>query len=114
MATVNYDIERATPTGVIITWPNLANGDVGQGFESLGYKFSSLVTSGTPGSGVQYVVEVANSIGVPQYVLANFVTASSLNNPQVVNVPGAALIRPSVIAGDGTTNLTFSLVMGVL
>jgi hypothetical protein len=110
MATI--DLQRTTPdslhhTCVIVTWPNLANGDQGQPIELANFADRSLQVVGVFGAGGSVRIEGSldgvnyAALTDPQGNDLNFTTAKIEAVSEVVR-----WLRPRVAAGDGTTALT--------
>lgn len=117
MATVNYstlvDVVDAKGglghIGFIITWPTMANGDVGQAIPK---NFSAFVdrtfqVEGTFGAGGSVAVQGSNdstnfrALTDPQGVV---IAVTAVGIKQVTEA--CANMRPAVTAGDGTTSVT--------
>ena len=117
MATINPVIEEqvagsVTPGGMVrVTWPAMANGDVGSPVRYHSHADRSIQVFGTFGAGGSVAVE--GSLDE-----ANFAT---LNDPQGVTLAVTTakvksiaemsiVTRPHVTAGDGTTALTVVMI----
>lgn len=94
------------------TWSTLTNGDTGHPVEWIQYADRCVSVIGTFGFGGTVVIQGSNdntnwfTLNNAQSAALSF-TAAGLK--QVVELP--RYIRPSVTAGDGTTDLDVSLVM---
>jgi hypothetical protein len=120
MATIPYTITGLQPGSghndvMLVTWPNMANGDVGQAFQFPAYADRSAQLRGTLGAGGNARIEGSNILGAtnsadydpltdPQ---GNALDLNTLKTEQVSEV--TLLIRPRITAGDGTTSLTVSM-----
>jgi hypothetical protein len=94
-----------------VTWPGLLNGDVGDAFDLQAYFIASVEWEGTPGAGFQGQTQISNkpaSVGAPsQWTNVSVLQATSATELLPGNtIPYAMQVRPSVTAGDGTTNMT--------
>jgi hypothetical protein len=112
MATINYQLEQVSQNSTVVTWSNLANGDVGQSFSATGYMLGYWEITGTPGSSMAGKLMQAYSVSNPMYL--------SLTNFTYSNVPGlfdgpsngnyCGSLYPEITAGDGTTDITITAV----
>lgn len=111
-----------TPTTEFITagreiikfvWTGLLNGDSGSPIEFANYPDRSIQVSGTFGAGGSVLMEGSNN-GEVSYSTLNKTTdgtAMTIISASLVGVLElAAQIRPRVTAGDGTTNLTVTMI----
>jgi len=106
-ATISGDAER---NGIIVTWADMANGDVGAPTKFTQFADRSMQVEGTFGAGGSVAAEGSNDgsnyraltdpQGVTIAVTANGIKAIT---EAVVN------IRPHVTAGDGTTSVTVTM-----
>jgi hypothetical protein len=95
---------------VVVSWLNMANGDDGQPFEFCQYADRSIQVVGTFGAGGIVRIEGSNN-GTDWAVLTdaqgNDLNFSSAKIEQVIEA--TFLIRPRVVAGDGSTSLSVIL-----
>lgn len=93
-------------------WSALANGDVGAAVEYADYPYRSVQVSGTFGVGGSIKIEASNNGGVNWATLLDVFAAAlvfTVTGLRMFN--GLAITtRPSVTAGDGTTNLTVTMI----
>lgn len=89
-------------------WENLVNGDTGQPLEFGGWADRSVQVVGTFGSGGKCVIQGSLMLASPTYATLTDagsvdleITAASIE--QIL--PMAIWLRPSITAGDGTTDL---------
>ena len=101
--------------GVIkVTWSGLLNGDQGRAEDLTRYPDRAAQLTGTLGAGGSVNVEGSNDGGTTYAILndtrgeGNPITLTALDMRAVLENP--ALLRPNVTAGDGTTNLTLTIV----
>lgn len=110
-ATVNY-----APNGhrniVQVVWTGLLNGDDGSPVELPGYADRSIQVVGTLGAGGNVRVQGADD-AVPTYATLSDPQGNALD----INAAGikaisevSKLTRPLITAGDGTTDLTVTMV----
>lgn len=113
MATVNYQLEQISPPSIVVTWPNMANGDVGQVLpNTAAYTLAAVALSGTPGTGLQVNVEQAYSPDNPVFVRTTQYSHTDVpGNFAVQTAQNLGLARPNVVAGDGTTDVTVTFVL---
>jgi hypothetical protein len=112
MPTINLLRDFSTGAGVGSKWPAMANGDVGQPFETLDFGDISVQVVGTFGTGGTVILEGSNqstpttwaTLNDPQGNAISF-TAGKIE--QVLEMP--RWIRPNVTGGDGTTSLAVEL-----
>ena len=99
-------------TCVVVTWPNMQNGDDGQPIELANFADRSVQVVGTFGTGGK--VRIEGSLDGANY--------SPLTDPQGndLDITTAKIeaisevvrwIRPRVITGDGTTSLTITMLL---
>lgn len=93
-------------------WEGLGNGDQGVGVSLATFAETSVQVSGTFGSGGDMNLEGSNDGGTTWFVLNDPQgTALAITDTGVYKVQEyAELVRPNVIAGDGTTNLDIHLI----
>ena len=113
MIEVQKDIPASLQhTCVVATWPNMQNGDDGQPIELANFADRSVQVTGTFGAGGK--VRIEGSLDGASY--------APLTDPQGndLDLTTAKLeavsevvrwIRPRVIAGDGTTSLTVTMLL---
>lgn len=96
----------------VVQWTTLANGDDGTPMEMPGAADRSVQFTGTFGSGGTIQIEGSND-GSNYNVLTdpqgNNISKTSASIEQVVEL--TRYIRPRVTAGDGTTNLTCTMLV---
>jgi len=117
MATRSFEVVRHTfeASGVImVRWTNLLNGDDGQPFPCPHYSDKSVQVTGTFGTGGTIIAEGSNILDSPTYAtlrdpLGNNISLTSAGIKQVME--NSYWIRPRVTAGDGTTNLTVTVIL---
>lgn len=101
------------PNVILVTWPNMQNGDTGAPVKYSQWSDRSIQVEGTLGAAGNMAWEGSLNGGANYRVLANpqgtAINATTLS----INATNAAvpLVRPHVTAGDGTTSLTVSLHM---
>lgn len=106
MATVDYDISTIVGKTPRIVWDNLLQGDTGLGFPIV------------EGQGALATVEIGGTFGTATvtlkvsntgtYYQAKDVAGTNISTTSAALFEfrtGAALVRPEVSGGDGTTNL---------
>lgn len=102
--TLTNDFPTAQMDGIVCTWAGLLNGDQGNGYAS-DWQTASVQVTGTFGAGGSVRLEGSND-GTNYFALS----PTALTAAGLFAAMGAAerpkFIRPSVTAGDGTTNLT--------
>ena len=110
MATINWTKTEIQGGGHVITWTNMANGDVGQAFVGGGAADRSVQIRGTWGTGGSTTLKGSND-GTNYLALTdpqgNAITKTADALEAVMEL--AAYTRPEVTAGDGTTAITVSL-----
>lgn len=98
---------------VRVVWASMANGDVGGPVERLRFPDRSVQVVGTFGAGGNCRIQGSNEASPTNY--------ATLTDPQgnALDFTAAAIelvtemtssIRPNVTAGDGTTNLTVTMI----
>ena len=116
MAVNQPTITAAVPgddTVLIVTWANMANGDTAIGFPAAQWSDRTVQVAGTFGASGNVAIQGSNNGGASYAVLqddygvALNVTAASIRK---ATAP-VQLIAPAVTAGDGTTNITVSMVV---
>jgi hypothetical protein len=94
----------------VVTWTGLLNGDDGDPFEMPGWAVRSVQVSGTLGAAGAVTIEGSNN-GANYLALTdpqgNALAINSLRIEAIAEL--TRWIRPRVTAGDGTTNLTVTL-----
>lgn len=99
----NVDMEHAT----LVTWSGLLNGDTGTRVSYTDFPDRTVQFLGTFGTGGSVSFEGSND-GTNWVVLTdpqgNAITKTAAGIEAVTETP--RYVRPSVTAGDGTTNLT--------
>jgi len=115
MATITAAITEIKPyreNGHAILWETLTNGDSGSSIEMPGSAIRSVQVTGTFGAGGTVVIQGSNDGS--NWVTLNDIegnalslTAAGIESIQEVT----RYIRPSVTAGDGTTDLDVTLVL---
>lgn len=113
MATITPTIERNGDGSVmIVTWPDMANGDDGTPVDMAQWADRSVQVVGTPGAGGNLRIEGSNNE-------VNYNTLSDLQG-DAMDFTAAGIkavaevtqkVRPRVTAGDGATELTAVLLM---
>lgn len=115
MAVVAYTVEALKTwkdRAHVITWSSLANGDVGSALEMPGSPDRSIQVVGTFGSGGNLRIQGSNdgsnwsTLTDPQ---GNDINLTASKIEQIMEV--VRYMRPNVTAGDGTTNLTVSILI---
>lgn len=107
----------ATRTGVTtkpnkgvlkIVWSGLLNGDDGTFLDAPTYPDKTVTVEGTPGVGFSIQIEDgnANILNDPQ----DAALSGNLVNDTKVILENPEKLRPNVTAGDGTTNVTVTLI----
>lgn len=96
----------------VITWASLANGDTGSALEMPGSPDRSVQVTGTFGSGGNLRIQGSNdgsnwnTLTDPQ---GNDINLTASKIEKIMEV--VRYMRPNVTAGDGTTNLTVSILI---
>jgi hypothetical protein len=119
MSVVSYSILLKKPGVVIAQWTGLKNGDTGQPFCGPSFPDRSVQVKGTFGSGGNCAIEGSNDITSPTWaVLKDALKADTLLNITAagINCVGENVYqhRPNVTAGDGTTDLTVTMLMATM
>lgn len=115
MATIVWvpdEIQKRGDDGHIITWPDMAIGDVGLPLEMTGSSKRSIQVSGTFSAGAVGVIEGSNNGAT--YDLLRDITGNNLRFKasgiaQIGVLP--RYLRPRIDGGDGGTSLTFSMLV---
>lgn len=97
---------------MLIVWTGLLNGDVGEPFTLSQYADRSVQVTGTFGAGGTVQIEGSNdesNWAVLKDNQGDALTFLSAGLRQVMEVSVA--IRPAVVAGDGTTTTTVSMLV---
>lgn len=112
MATVDYKVEQVGERSIVVTWSNLANGDEGEALPITGWFASTVQLSGTPGSGLSLAIEQSAAIENPFWVVQStpFTTAQVPLLGSLGSIFSSGMTRPHVNNGDGSTNVTITLV----
>lgn len=93
-----------------VTWSGLLNGDTGAPFEGGDWVDRCVQVFGTFGTGGTLTVQGSNNGSNWNTLKDSFGTAIQLTSAGVVQVMEVTrYIRPSITAGDGSTNLTVSM-----
>lgn len=114
MATRNGTLSEVSEIGTVklVEWTGLLNGDDGSAAQWCDYADRCIQVSGTFGTGGSVTVEGSNN-GTVWAAMAdpqgNTLTFTSAKIEQALELP--RYVRPRVTAGDGTTNLTVSILM---
>lgn len=99
-------------TVVLMTWSGLLNGDTGAGAQWVDYSDRCIQVTGTFGAGGSVTIQGSNdgtnwaALSDPQ---GNALTFTATKIEQALELP--RYVRPSVTAGDGTTNLVVTICM---
>lgn len=116
MSTVNYTetpiLQAGVQVGSTVSWPNMANGDVGQAYSRYIWSDRSVQVEGTFGAAGNVAFKA--SIDQTNFRVINDPQGNAINitTAKIVQITEATLqIRPEVTAGDGTTSLTVSFLM---
>lgn len=115
MATINLTRDVSSGFGVAIGWTPLANGDVGQPWDTQDFGDVSVQVLGTFGVGGNLRWEGSNEVTPTNWATladpqANALDFTAAKIEQVLELP--RWMRPNVTAGDGTTALTVRLWAG--
>jgi hypothetical protein len=101
---------RATTDDIrlgVYKWTGMANGDTGQPLDMRAWYDRTIQITGTFGSGGSVSIQGSNDGGTTWVTLTdplgNALTFTSAGMKQITEL--AALIRPNVTAGDGTTSI---------
>lgn len=108
MSVIPYTIEQITPVSVVCTWAGLHNGDTGTPIPIQGFASKHGTLSGIRGVGGQLDLEISSSSQIPAWSLVSSLTTVPSDFGSTTFVP--SLFRPNVSAGDGSTNLTLTVV----
>lgn len=114
MAEIQYTQQRlefANDRAHLITWANMANGEVGVPFKMPRSADRSVQVDGTFGSGGNLRIEGSNNetyypLTDPQGNALNITSGKIEAVTEIV-----VSLRPSVTAGDGTTSLTVTMLV---
>jgi hypothetical protein len=115
MSTIAYvvtKIDKFKDDCHVITWPNMANGDIGQALEMPGSADRSVQVEGTFGTGGNVQIQGSNDstnyrpLTDPQGNQLDIATAKIEAVTELTR-----LVRPKVTAGDGTSSLTVSMLV---
>jgi hypothetical protein len=114
MATRNGSITAVSEldTVKLVSWTGLLNGDNGAAAQWCDYADRCIQVTGTFGTGGSLTIQGSNdgtnwgSLADPQ---GNALTFTSSKLEQALELP--MYVRPVVTAGDGTTNLTCTILM---
>lgn len=94
---------------MLITWPNMANGDTGNPFILAQYADRSIQVEGTFGAAGTLLLEGTNNNTAWRTLRDPFSNSISITTPNIEAVSELVLgIRPRVSSGDATTSLTVS------
>lgn len=109
MATVTHTVEKLDTwkdKSSVISYLNMANGDIGTALEMPGWADRSIQIHGTFGTGGTVVIQGSNdgsnwaTLTDPQ---GNEISITTAKIEQVMEI--TRYIRPAVTAGNGSTNL---------
>lgn len=104
--------DRGSFNAATILWEGCANGDTGSPVEVSGKEVQSVQVTGTFGSGGTVVLQGSNDGTNYVTLLDEDGSAISLTGAGLVGVRSRAkFVRPSVTAGDGTTDLDVTLLV---
>jgi hypothetical protein len=108
-----YDYKRGF---IVVTWPNIPNGNQGDPFEVSGFLLGSVDWQGTIGAGFSARLEgTDNPNGAPAVwgAIPNWTTTvAGLLVPSADTYPVfVRFVRPNITAGDGTTSMTARLLL---
>ena len=114
MAVRQASLADIAPSGNarLVTWSGLLNGDTGSPVDWVDFMDRCFQVTGTFGSGGSVTVQGSNdgtvwgALNDPQ---GNALTFTSSRLEQALELP--RYVRPSVTAGDGTTDLVVTLCM---
>ena len=117
MATVNYvetPIHKYGDNCKLVTWPDMANGDVGQAYPFPGGADRSVQFYGTFGTGGTVLMKGSNVSATTNFVVltdpqGNIISKMAEAIEQVTEV--TAWMRPEVTNGDGTTAISVALLV---
>lgn len=110
MPTITAAITPDTHFAHVVSWPAMANGDVGTPYQTGEYPDKTVQLEGTLGAGGTVLIE-GSLDGENYHVLTDFSGASlSLTALGLKGVTENVLyLRPRVSGGDGDTSLTVTL-----
>ena len=112
MATINAPIVGITKGVSKIVWANLLNGDDGSFLDAVAHPDKTVTVEGVPGAGFSIQIEDGDgnilNDPVDTALSGNLVnqTRQILENPEK--------LRPKVTSGDGTTDVTVTIIMSSL
>lgn len=108
-AVTRTDIQSGRPA-CLIGWSGLLNGDTGAWVEVVDYADRTATITGTFGTGGSVTLQGSND-GTNAFALtdpqANAITKTAAAMELIVEAP--RYIRPTVTAGDGSTNLAVQI-----
>lgn len=114
MAVRNATVYNIGPGVVKVEWTGLLNGDTGRAEDLTRYPDKTAQVKGTFGAGGSVNIEGSNDGGTTFAILND---SRGEGNPLTLTatdlrliLENAGLIRPNVTAGDGTTNLTVTII----
>lgn len=115
MATINLTRDLPNGFGASIKWASMANGDVGNAWDTQDFQDMSVQVHGTFGAGGTLTWQGSNDVSPSNwYTLTdpqgNALTVTSAKIEQVQEL--TRWMRPNVTAGDGTTALTVTVWAG--
>src|SRR6266576_4722962 len=93
--------------GYSVSWVVMHNGDVGQPIDMLGFADRSIQVEGTCGAGGNLEIQGSNdgvNVRVLHDPLGNPLDVTSASIRHIMEI--TSVMRPAVIAGDGTTSFT--------
>jgi len=96
----------------LVQWTNLGNGDTGQPFVTPYVLEKSIQVKGTFGAGGNCRIEGSNDVTSPTWAALNdsFGTALNITAAKIsLILENTNQIRPNITAGDGTTDLTVTI-----
>lgn len=114
MATRNGTISDVSELGTVklVTWTDLLNGDTGSAAQWCDFADRCVQVTGTFGAGGSVSIQGSND-GITFSILSdpqgNALTFTSTKLEQALEIP--RYVIPVVTAGDGTTNLTVTILM---
>lgn len=111
MSVIPYTIEQLTPTAVVVTWSGLHNGDTGTPLAVTGFTTRGISASGTAGAGGELSIETSTSSATPSFANLNTFSSFPLHSLGLSDSVGSSLVRPNIISGDGTTDLSVTVVL---
>lgn len=113
MAVRNATVTNVAKGVIKVQWTGLLNGDQGRAEDLTRFPDRTVQLTGTLGAGGSINVEGSNDGGSTYHIMndtrgeGNVLTLTALDMRQILENP--ALMRPNVTAGDGTTNLTLTI-----